>query len=90
MAQEAENEAAHALRNVMVLKTHYDMVGFIKQFRYKSLPSPRRHVLLFDERSEGDDNLVDSDPWLLQDMMTGLDKKPTVAGHSSPESPRSS
>ena len=59
----------------MVLKTHYDMVGFIKQFRYKLIADrPAGTMLLFDLEKDPREmkNLVDSDPELLQDMMTGL------------------
>ena len=65
--KKAENEAAHALcaERDMVLKTHYDMVGFIKQFRYKLIADrPAGTMLLFDLEKDPREmnNLVDSDP----------------------------
>jgi len=69
-----EDWDACALRN-MVLKTHYDMVGFIKNFRYKLIADrPAGTLLLFNLEDDPREmtNLVDSEPELLQDMLEGL------------------
>ena len=74
--KKSENEAARArcAERDMVLKTHYDMVGFIKHWYKLIADRPAGTMLLFDLEKDPREmkNLVDSDPELLQDMMTGL------------------
>ena len=59
----------------MILTTHYDLIGYIRKFRYKLLAErPTGTYLLFDLVKDPNEmvNLVDSHPELFEEMLEGL------------------
>ncbi|MCA8939320.1 MAG: sulfatase-like hydrolase/transferase [Planctomycetes bacterium] len=76
----------------MLLKTHYDLVGYLHEGRYKLITDrPTGTVMLFDLEKDPKEltNLADTEPALLADMIKRMadmsrDKMALLAGPSPP------
>lgn len=75
--KETPNMVTRCAQRDMLATTHYDMVGYIEDFRYKLIVDrPVGTFLLFDLETDPRElhNLADSRPMLLQRLILGMGK----------------